>query len=146
MVSSDVGGFFGNPDSELLVRWYQAGSLQPFFRAHAHHDSKRREPWVMGEPTTTHLRNAVLGRYQLLPFYYTLYHTASVLGYPVMRPLWAMYPSDTTTFGMDDQFLAGADLLVKPVTSAGVTSMPVYFPGTSSDLWYDVTTAKPVRL
>jgi alpha 1,3-glucosidase len=28
---ADVGGFFGNPDSELLVRWYQAGSLQPFF-------------------------------------------------------------------------------------------------------------------
>lgn len=22
---ADVGGFFGNPDPELLVRWYQAG-------------------------------------------------------------------------------------------------------------------------
>ena len=32
---ADVGGFFKNPDPELLVRWYQAGSLQPFFRAHA---------------------------------------------------------------------------------------------------------------
>ena len=64
---ADVGGFFGNPDTELLVRWYQAGSFQPFFRAHAHHDSKRREPWVHGEPTTTMLRNAVLARYQYLP-------------------------------------------------------------------------------
>merc|ERR1719333_1721767 len=30
---ADVGGFFGNPDSELLVRWYQAGAFQPFIGA-----------------------------------------------------------------------------------------------------------------
>jgi len=28
---ADVGGFFGDPDGELLVRWYQAASFQPFF-------------------------------------------------------------------------------------------------------------------
>lgn len=45
---ADVGGFFGNPDTELLVRWYQLGAYYPFFRAHAHHDTKRREPWLFG--------------------------------------------------------------------------------------------------
>jgi len=25
VLSADVGGFFLNPDSELLVRWYQVG-------------------------------------------------------------------------------------------------------------------------
>jgi alpha 1,3-glucosidase len=98
----------------------------------------------MGEPTTTHLRNAVLGRYQLLPFFYTLYHTASVIGYPVMRPLWAHYGDEPVTFTMDDQFLVGSDYLVKPVTAAGTTSTSVYFPGKST-LWYDVTTAQPVN-
>lgn len=39
---ADVGGFFKNPDAELLVRWYQIGALQPFFRAHAHIETKRR--------------------------------------------------------------------------------------------------------
>ena len=39
-VGADVGGFFGNPDGELMVRWYQAGAFQPFFRSHAHLDSK----------------------------------------------------------------------------------------------------------
>ncbi len=29
---ADVGGFFGNPDGELFVRWYQAAIFQPFFR------------------------------------------------------------------------------------------------------------------
>ncbi|MQL90679.1 hypothetical protein Taro_023277, partial [Colocasia esculenta] len=45
---ADVGGFFGNPEPELLLRWYQLGAYYPFFRAHAHHDTKRREPWLFG--------------------------------------------------------------------------------------------------
>ncbi len=58
---ADVGGFFGDPDSELLVRWYQTGVWQPFFRAHAHIDTKRREPWLFGEPVTSHIRNVRYG-------------------------------------------------------------------------------------
>ncbi len=50
---ADVGGFFGNPDSELFTRWNQLGTFYPFFRGHAHLDSPRREPWVYGEPTTS---------------------------------------------------------------------------------------------
>ena len=45
---ADVGGFFKDPDAELLTRWYQAGAWQPFFRGHAHIDTKRREPWLFG--------------------------------------------------------------------------------------------------
>lgn len=45
---ADIGGFFGNPEPELLVRWYQVGAYYPFFRGHAHHDTKRREPWLFG--------------------------------------------------------------------------------------------------
>ena len=124
---------------------YQAGSLQPFFRAHAHEATKRREPWIFGEPTTTHLRNAVIGRYQLLPFYYTVYHTSSVVAHPVIRPLWASFPGDAPTFAMDDQFIAGTDLLVKPVTAPGTTSLSVYLPGGPAQLWYDVLTAQPTK-
>lgn len=50
---ADVGGFFGNPEEELLVRWYQAGAFYPFFRGHAHLDTKRREPWLFGEARPT---------------------------------------------------------------------------------------------
>jgi alpha 1,3-glucosidase len=31
-VGADVGGFFKNPDGQLITRWYQAGAFQPFFR------------------------------------------------------------------------------------------------------------------
>jgi alpha 1,3-glucosidase len=88
-VGADVGGFFGNPDAELLVRWYQAGALQPFFRAHAHIDTKRREPWLFGEEVLGQLRGVVALRYSYLPYLYTLFEQASRSGLPVMRPLWA---------------------------------------------------------
>lgn len=51
-VGADVGGFFKNPDGELMTRWYQLGAYYPFFRGHAHHETKRREPWLFGEPYT----------------------------------------------------------------------------------------------
>ena len=31
-VGADVGGFFGNPSTDLLVRWYQAAIFHPFMR------------------------------------------------------------------------------------------------------------------
>lgn len=54
---ADVGGFFRNPDAELQTRWNQVATFYPFFRGHAHLDTKRREPWVFGEvcsPTAVH--------------------------------------------------------------------------------------------
>lgn len=48
VAGADVGGFFGNPDPELLTRWYQLGAYYPFFRGHAHLDTRRREPWLFG--------------------------------------------------------------------------------------------------
>lgn len=82
---ADVGGFFGNPDPVLLARWYQLGAYQPFFRGHAHIDSKRREPWLFGEPYTSLNRAAIRSRYRILPYVYTLYFEANQKGWPVMR-------------------------------------------------------------
>lgn len=69
-VGADVGGFFGNPDEQLLIRWYQAGAFQPFFRAHAHIDAKRREPYLFGDTTRNAIRKAIITRYSFLPFWY----------------------------------------------------------------------------
>ena len=79
-----------------------------------------------------------MARYALLPYWYTLFHEASVSGAPTMRPLWFEYPDDSETFTIDDQWLVGADILVKPVTSPGVSATDVYLPG--SEPWYDVDT------
>lgn len=82
---ADVGGFFKNPEPELLVRWYQMGAYQPFFRAHAHLDTGRREPWLLASQYQDAIRDALFQRYSLLPFWYTLFYQAHQEGFPVMR-------------------------------------------------------------
>lgn len=140
---ADVGGFFGNPDAELMTRWMQAAAYQPFFRNHAHHDSKRREPWLFGEEPLQRMRAAALERYALLPYLYTAFAEAWMTGAPVMRPLFVEFPQDESAFAVDDAWMLGGALLVKPVTAAGKTSADVYFPG--NGVWYDARSLEAVR-
>lgn len=124
---ADVGGFFGNPSKELQTRWYQAGAFYPFFRGHAHIDTRRREPYLLGEPYTTIMTQALRLRYQLLPAWYTAFHEASVDGSPIVRPQYYVHPSDERGFALDDQLYLGATgLLTKPVTIEGGESVDIY--------------------
>ncbi|XP_063543327.1 neutral alpha-glucosidase AB isoform X2 [Cydia strobilella] len=136
---SDVGGFFKYPEAELMTRWYQAGSLQPFFRAHSHIETKRREPWLYAPATAALIRDALRRRYALIDYWYTLFYEHSVDGLPIMRPMFHDYPEEEETFDIQDQYLLGDEFLVRPVTEPGVTSVKVYLPGKATrTLWYDV--------
>ncbi|KAJ8765299.1 hypothetical protein K2173_011996 [Erythroxylum novogranatense] len=137
-VGADVGGFFGNPEPELLVRWYQLGAYYPFFRAHAHLDTKRREPWLFGERNTELIREAIHVRYMLLPYFYTLFREANTTGIPVMRPLWMEFPLDEATFRNDEAFMVGNSLLVQGIYSERAKHVSVYLPGKES--WFDFRT------
>lgn len=141
-VGADVGGFFGIPDDELLVRWYQIGAFQPFFRAHAHIDTPRREPYLYDDGVRDMLKKAVKQRYALLPLWYTAFWQASRTGAPVIRPLWFNYPEDKSLYDIDNEYMVGSDLLVKPVTAPGIAEMPMLFPGTEK--WYNFYTFQSV--
>ncbi|EPB70041.1 glycosyl hydrolase, family 31 [Ancylostoma ceylanicum] len=97
-VGADVGGFFGNPDEQLLTRWYQAAAFQPFFRAHAHIDTKRREPWLFSKETLAAIRQAIRRRYALLPYWYALFREHALTGAPPMRPIWYEFPNEEKHF------------------------------------------------
>ncbi|KAK6182964.1 hypothetical protein SNE40_010527 [Patella caerulea] len=136
---ADVGGFFKNPEHELITRWYQTGVFYPFLRAHAHLDTKRREPYLLPEEHMNIIREALRLRYSLLPYWYTLFYQAEQDGLPIFRPLWVDYPKNKEVFRMDDQFLLGSSILAKPITDQGTTNTNVYFPG-RHDIWYDIET------
>ena len=127
---ADVGGFFGNPSPEYLVRWYQTGAFHPFFRAHAHIDTKRREPYVLDEPYQNIVRDLLRLRYTLLPMWYTAFKENTQTGMPVIRPQFVVHPEDSNGFDIDDQFYVGSSgLLVKPVVHEGAQSVGVYLAG-----------------
>lgn len=140
---ADVGGFFGNPEGELFVRWYQAAAFQPFFRSHAHIDTRRREPWLYNESEMKRIRDAVRLRYSYLPLWYTLFYESERTGVPPMRPIWYEFPTDEKSFDVDDEHMVGDALLVRPVIKSGATEVEVYFPG-SNQLWYDIVTGERI--
>ncbi|KAJ5803861.1 CAZyme family GH31 [Penicillium psychrosexuale] len=133
---ADVGGFFHNPDKDLLTRWYQTGIWYPFFRAHAHIDTRRREPYLISEPHRSYIAQAIRLRYQLMPAWYTAFHEASVNGTPIVRPQYYMFPEDEQGFAIDDQlYLASTGLLVKPVVQENTRSAEVYI--SDDEKYYD---------
>lgn len=124
---ADVGGFFDDPPKDMLTRWYQAGAFYPFFRAHAHIDTKRREPWLIGEPYTGMIRQAIILRYALLPTWYTAFHKASISGMPIMRPHFVVFPGDENGFKVQNQYFIGdSGLLHHPVVKQNAASIELY--------------------
>ncbi|XP_050523206.1 neutral alpha-glucosidase C [Daktulosphaira vitifoliae] len=142
---ADVGGFFNNPDKELFIRWYQTGTYLPFFRGHSHIDTKRREPWLFDEQTTSLVRETIRTRYSLLPLWYTLFRNHELTGAPVIRPLFFEFPFEDNVNNIDNQFMIGNSLLVCPVTEPNVQEISIYFPG-KDEVWYDKDNFQPIKI
>ncbi|KAK4704738.1 hypothetical protein P7C70_g1477, partial [Phenoliferia sp. Uapishka_3] len=124
---ADVGGFFGNPGPEMMVRWYQLGAFSPFFRAHGHLDTKRREPYLFDQPIQGYIRDAIRLRYTIIPAMYTAFYEASLTGIPILRPQYVVFPDDAKGFAIDDQFYLGSSgFLVKPIVDEGATETSIY--------------------
>lgn len=141
---ADVGGFFGNPSKELLTRWYQTGIWYPFFRAHAHIDTRRREPYLAGDPYMGIITDALKVRYSLLPAWYTAFHESHATGAPIVRPNFYVHPEDEAGFTLDDQiYLGSTGILVKPVVTEGAESVDVYLGDNTQ--YYDYFDYSPVK-
>ncbi len=138
-IGSDVGGFMGRGNGELLVRSYQVSFLAPFCRNHKVIDGYDQEPWRFGKHYEDIIRKYLKLRYQWLPFLYTTLEEAHRTGVPLFRPLVLNYQDDPNTYNLDDQFMIGNDLLVAPVLKPDVTRRLVYLP---KGTWYDYWTNK----
>ncbi|MGZ8868676.1 MAG: glycoside hydrolase family 31 protein [Thermoanaerobaculia bacterium] len=138
-VGVDIGGFGEAPTPELFTRWIQAGVFYPFMRTHTTFGTPDQEPWSYGIDFEAHNRRAIELRYELLPHIYSTMRESSDSGIPAMRPMMLEFPNDGATYGMDDQFMFGSDILVAPVLRAGVTARGVYLP---AGFWYDYWTGE----
>uniref|UniRef100_A0A8C7KBT5 Alpha glucosidase n=1 Tax=Oncorhynchus kisutch TaxID=8019 RepID=A0A8C7KBT5_ONCKI len=135
LVGADVCGFGGDTTEELCVRWTQLGAFYPFMRNHNDKPNAPQEPYVFGQEAQTAMRSAVMLRYSLLPFLYTLFYHAHTSADTVATPLFLQFPSDPNCQTIDRQFLWGSSLLVSPVLEQGAVELAAYLPpGT----WYSL--------
>jgi alpha-glucosidase len=133
----DVGGFSGPvPDPELLVRWVQNGVFSPRFIMNSWKaGGEVNTPWLHPEALEP-IRAAIRFRYRLMPYLYTLFRRAAVLGEPLLRPLFYEFENDPRAFADCDEFMFGPQLLVANVVEPGVRERHVYLPR-GPEGWYD---------
>jgi alpha-glucosidase len=125
---SDIGGFQGDPEAELYLRWFQLAAFTPFFRTHSSLESPPREPWRYGEPFLSIIRKFMKLRCRLIPYLYTLAWEAAESGAPIIRPLFWNYPDIPELWSVGDQFFLGDALLVAPILEPGVQQRSVRLP------------------
>ena len=136
IAGTDIGGFGGDSNPELLVRWIEAAAFSTFFRNHCAKGQRLQEPWQFGDKVVDIYRKYVKLHYRFLPYIYDLLFESQITGLPVMRPLVLHYEDDENTFNLNNQFLVGENMLVAPVVEQGATKRMVYLPvGTWISYW-----------
>eukprot|EP00347_Sterkiella_histriomuscorum_P017483 403349187 len=110
----DVPGFFGEPDQELYIMFYQLAGWYPFYRAHGHLEFIGREPFYQDDITVEVIRQSIYQRYDYTYYMYTLFHESNTQGTPIIRSMWYEFPSNPFTFKLSNQFMLGSSLLIAP--------------------------------
>jgi alpha-D-xyloside xylohydrolase len=130
--SQDIGGFLGQPDDRLLIRWLQAG----LFLSHARiHGMGERELFRFDDETQRIGRDYLRLRYRLLPYLLGSAVDCVARSLPMARALVLEYQDDPTTWPIGDQWLLGDALLVAPIFDAS-DRRGVYLPaGEWTDWW-----------
>jgi alpha-glucosidase len=137
----DIGGFSGTPTPELLSRWMEAGVFFPVMRMHSSIMVKPHFPWLFGPAAQEAIRKALVLRYRLIPYYYSLAQETFVTGVPLMRPLVMEFPGDPKVSNLSDEWMMGPSLLAAPVLTPG-GKRSVYLP---DDHWYAFETSVPLK-
>lgn len=135
LTGADIGGFAGSPSPELFARWMELGAFTPVYRNHTEKGTADQEPWSFGPEVEKISREYLELRYKLMQYLYDCTYTAHKTGIPIDRPLFMEFPSDKSTYIIEDEFMFGSGLLIAPVTKEGAVSREVYLPSGSD--WYD---------
>ena len=106
-VGADICGFRGATTEELCTRWMQLGAFYPFMRNHNDYGQKvnnfiyiyyfnlilyftnkqNQDPASFSWEAQQIMKQAVLMRYTLVPYWYTLFFKAALGSAAVVQPL-----------------------------------------------------------
>ncbi|WP_273333764.1 glycoside hydrolase family 31 protein [Dictyoglomus turgidum] len=141
-IGEDVGGFWGDCERELFVRWMELGIFYPFFRIHTAKNTRNQEPWSFGDEAEKIAKDFISLRYRLIPYIYSLFYEAKEKGIPLIRSLILEFPNSKEVLSYEDEFMFGPFILVAPVYEKEKRERKVYLP---EGFWYDFYTGKRYR-
>lgn len=86
------------------------------------------EVWHFKEPFRAAIIKVMRLRERMRPYVDRIYEEASSDGHPLMRMLAYEFPDDAEAAGVEDEYCFGSKYLLKPVTAANASALPVYLP------------------
>jgi alpha-glucosidase len=124
---ADTGGFSGDVNSELLIRWMQFSIFTPLFRNHSALGTRQQEPFAFDEDTTGIIRDAIKLRYALVPYIYSEFMKAVIKNDMYFVPLSFEY-EDAASKAAEDQLLLGDSVMLCPVYTENARGRYVWLP------------------
>ena len=117
--SHDLGGHIpGIIEPELYVRWMQYGVFSPVMRTHTTKNlDADREFWVYPSPYSEYLRDAIIKRYELVPYIYTECRKTVDSGVSLCYPLYYDNPEEERSYEQNEVFKFGENMLISPVVA-----------------------------
>lgn len=140
----DIGGFRGDPNPELTVRWTQFGALSAALRVHSTKDKRLdRRPWISGDRETKAMRKMYHMRSEMMPYIYSSVWQTHNTMVPLNRSMFIDYGDQKESFSQPQQFTFGDILLAAPISTPGsgadkTAAQKVWFP--KGEVWYDYFT------
>ena len=142
----DAGGFFRPMDQytnqdyiERMLRWIETSVYLPLMRVHGY--MSNTEPWNYGEEAKAIITSCLKERERLLPYIKKCAERVSTEGYTLMRPLVFDFANDPEALKQKYEYMFGPELLISPVTEAGVSEWQTYLPKNKGG-WRDYRTGQ----
>jgi len=124
---------------ELLHRWTESSVFSAVLRTHEGNIPKGNSQ-VYDDDIVKTFANYSKQFKSLHDYRKVLMQEAYKKGWPLVRHMWLHFPDDLHVRAMGDQYMFGADLLVKPVMTPGTQSVQVYLPkGHWMNVWSQYT-------
>ena len=124
---ADTGGFGGDANGQLLIRWMQLSLFAPLFRNHTAMGHRNQEPFAFEEETTSIIRDIIKLRYALLPYIYSEYMKA-LHGFDVYFSTLSFDYEDEVSRRVENQLLVGDSLMICPIYEENATGRYVWLP------------------
>lgn len=124
---ADTGGFGGDANNQLLIRWMQFSLFTPLFRNHTAIGHRNQEPFAFDEETTAIIRDIIKLRYSLVPYIYSEYMKA-LQKYDTYISTLSFEYSDAMSRRVENQLLVGDSLMISPIYEENATGRYVWLP------------------
>ena len=114
-ISSDMDGIFGGKNMPVNVRDFQWKTFTPMQLNMDGWGSNEKYPHALGEPATSINRSYLKLKTIIMPYIYTIAHSA-IKGKPMVRAMFLDYPNPYTMGKQTQyQFMFGPSFLIAPV-------------------------------